>query len=472
MGTMRRAISFGAVAGLLAACGGSSTDQQVAPAPMAKAGGVRIQGAALHAPSEYNDLVQRIYLSFFGRPADFHGLEYWTLAFSNSAMPLSMDAIILAYPENGVARQLVDAFVNSAESQALYTGSNSAYVNALYLNIFNRNSELAGRAFWADLLARHVASRAQVAMAVLNAAQNEDAAVVAKKAEAAAYFTNAMGKGENYIVAYTGGNINEGARELFGLITAHTDMAAFKLQIDAFIEAMVSPGTGAGPGVLITRYSGFNYLQDMDSTPAYSASYIQSSAAAGAGTVTYGEQPQQVAWTRDSTTGAYSYAAPVAASLEVSFASTGSERLAQLPHVSMLCTRPVGSAAIKSTELLIANTAKLVVDPVELANQTLGIYHEDCARSNGAANTLSFAFDAAGNALVTAVRGSTSYTADLVHDILNGQLLIDFTTGQYWTVRAYKFLKADGTYGFVLVQHQGDTKTSLSKGSLGFWTAQ
>jgi hypothetical protein len=455
----------------MAACGGSGTDQQAAPVPLAKAGGAHVQGAALRAPSEYNDLVQRVYLSYLGRPADLHGLEYWTLAFSNNAMPLDIEAIIQAYPENGVARQLVDAFVNSQESQALYTGNNSAYVNALYLNIFNRNSETAGRAFWADLLARHVASRAQVAMAVLNAAQNEDATVVAKKTEAATYFTNALAKGNNYILAYAGDNINEAARELLGRIAADTDMTAFKLQIDAFIEAMVN--TGPGPGVLVTRYSGFNYLQDMDATPAYSANYIQSSTAPGTGTVTYGERPLQVGWTRDNTTGAYTYATPVVSNLQVSFAGSGAETLIQLPQIAMLCTRPTaGSDAVKSTELLIANTAKLVVDPVELSNQTLGIYHEDCVRSNGAANTLSFAFDAAGNAVVTSVRGTTSYTADLVHDILNGQLLIDFTTGQYWTIRAYKFLKADGSYGFVLVQHQGDKKTGLSTGSLGFWTAQ
>lgn len=429
--------------------------------------------APAHAPGEYVDLIQRIYISYFGRPADYLGLQYWAKIFSDKGMPRTMGEVSQSYANNVEVKTVIDAFVLSEESRGLYTGSNAAYVNAVYLNIFNRNSEDAGRQFWAGFIARNELSRAQVVMRILSGAQNDDAVVVAKKVQAAIYFTNALEKGSIYILAYSGDSINEAARQLLAEVTAGTDMLAFQARIDAFLEAMVN--TGPGAGVPTVRYSGFSYLQDMDSSPSYPAKYaMPQGAASTAGVLTYAEAPVTADWTRDAASGTISYGTPITSSMGVSFRGVSIGRTTLLPELTMLCRTLPGAPAgsLKSTDVVVANSAQVVTTAQELANLTLSFYREDCALSSGADNAVSFVFDATGSAVIKSKNGETTYSVELVNKVLNGQLLIDLTTGQYWTFKAYKFLKLDGTYGFAIVQHQGDKMTGLTSGSLGVWTQQ
>jgi hypothetical protein len=387
--------------------------------------------------------------------------------------------VIQAYPNNSDVKQLIDSFVNSPESRGLYTGNNAAYVNAVYLNVFNRNSEAGGLGFWTGFLGRQELSRAQVAMWVLNGAQNADAAVVAKKVEAATYFTNALGKGAAYIIGYSGDNISEAARALLASITATTDMTAFKVEIDAFLESMIG---APGPGVAVVRYSGFNYLQDMEAGPAYSAKYtLAGSGQVGtrvnvpvvgvtSGSVTYGELPVTVNWTFDPVSGAFSYAAPITGNSNLVQPGVVPNGVLKLPQVAMLCSSVSGS--VKSTDVLISNNNVAVVDAHELANQSLTVYREDCATASGAGNTKSFSFDAGGGGVITSQTGTSTYSASAVNQILGGQLLYDAVAKKFWTFKAYKFLTEDGSYSFVIVQHQGDSATSLKSGSLGLWSQQ
>ena len=473
MKAIRHTFSLCAVAALLAACGGSATNEASAPdALLSKSGGRPTGAATLHAPEEYGDLIQRIYISYFGRPADYLGLQYWEKIFSDKGMPLSMDEASLSYPNGGNVRALIDTFVLSEESRGLYTGSDAAYVNAVYLNIFNRNSEDAGRKFWAGFVARNELSRAQVVMRILSGAQNDDAVIVRKKVQAATYFTNALAKGSVYILNYTGDNINEAARQLLAEIAATTDMTAFQARIDAFLEAMIS--TGPGPAIPTVRYSGFSYLQDMDSSPSYPSKYtMPQGLASNAGLLAYGEAPVALDWARDPAGGAISYAAPITSSMSVSFSGVSIGR-ATLPELTMLCRTPAGvpAGSVKSTDVVVTNSAKVVMTAQELANLTLSFYREDCVLSSGANNAVSFVFDASGNAVIKSKNGESTYSSDLVNKVLNGQLLIDLTTGQYWTFKAYKFLKSDGSYGFAIVQHQGDKITALTDGTLGIWAQQ
>lgn len=470
MNPIRQAFSLCAVAALLAACGGASNDGSTG-ATLTKSGGATQHAAASkHAPAEYAPLVQYLYLSYLGRPADYVGLEFWERVFSDNGMPVVIGETISAYQSNGVAKRLVDQFVYSAESIGLYTGVNAAYVNAVYLNIFNRNSEAGGRAFWRSLLDQSVLSRGLAVLTILNAAQGDDATVVAKKNEAAIYFTDGLAKGPSYMAAYAGDSASEGARQLLGRITATTDMAAFKLEIDAFLDSLVNGGPGSG--IQVSRYSGFNYLQDMDAGPSYSAKYTRPPAGLpqGAGSVTYGEVPVTVNWTRSVSTGAFTYDAPVSGSQDLQFDGIGSGPLARLSNITVLCTSVAGSS--KSTDILVANNAQAVVDALELANQTLGVYREDCGVSSGAGNAESFAFDQAGNVVIKLQGGVSTYSASVVNQALDGKMLFDITTKKYWTFKAYKFIKQDGSYAYAIVQHQGDSATGLKSGTLGLWTQQ
>ncbi|MBV7539438.1 DUF4214 domain-containing protein [Duganella sp. sic0402] len=446
---------------LLAACGGSDTTSNT---PKSAAMGARsVQGASA-APEQYTELVQSMYLGFFGRPADAPGLPFWRKNFSNASLPLTTLELSLNYTGNADIRRIVDAFADSTESQDLYTGNNNSFVNAVYLNAFNRNAEAAGREFWAGFIDRKELTRAQVLLRILQGAQNSDAAVLGKKLQAALYFTAALDQ-EQEIVAYDGRSANQGARDLLATITDSTDMAAFQKQIDDFIVAL----GGGAEQLVVKRYAGFHYLQDMSNAPAYPAysSYVSFGVAPpGAnGKTVYGEIPQTVTWTRDPNTRAPVYSAPV-------LSNAGLPAGSVTPEVAMLCTAvatPNGDVT-KSTDVLVARSARQLSNASQLAGQTLSIYRENCA--TGGSNVTRFSFDASGNGSFPSSSGLLTFDAAAVTSVLNGQVLPDLSTGKWLSFTAYSYVRADDSTGYFVVQHLGNRKSGVSDGVLAIWSQE
>src|SRR5450830_911385 len=308
---MKPWIPMASLALLLAACGGSDT---TSTAPQAKTMGLRAAQGAPHTLADYTPVVQRLYLGFFGRPADADGLTFWQQQFSNANLPLTTVELSQNYTTNATIRAIVDAFANSQEAQDLTAGSNAVFVNAVYLNLFGRSAEAAGLDFWTGLINSKVATRAQVLLSIGGVAQGTDATIVANKLEAVTYFTAALDQPQE-AAAYNGNNAILGARLLIATVDGNSDMAAIKRQIDDYIASL----TGPTQQVSIKRYVGYRYLQDMVNTPAYSAYYSYASggvvAPATTGTVSYGTVPSTVSWSRNPTSRELVYAKPVVASV-------------------------------------------------------------------------------------------------------------------------------------------------------------
>ena len=82
------------------------------------------------ATQESLDLVQKIYVAYYGRAADPLGQSYWA------------DVIDAA---NGDAASVINAFGTSAEATAIYGNlSSAAAVNTLYNQLFGRDADVAG----------------------------------------------------------------------------------------------------------------------------------------------------------------------------------------------------------------------------------------------------------------------------------------------------------------------------------------
>lgn len=459
---MKTWIPLASLALLLAACGGSDT---TSTAPQAKTMGLRAAQGAPHALADYTPVIQRLYLGFFGRPADVDGLAFWQQQFSNANLPLTTVELSQNYITNTAIRGIVDAFANSQESQDLIGGSNAAFVNAVYLNIFNRNAEASGLDFWGGLINSKAATRAQVLLAIAGAAQGTDAAVAANKLDAATYFTAALDQPQK-AAAYSGANVILSVRALMAVVGVDTDMTAFKRQIDDFIVSL----TGSSQQESIKRYAGYYYLQDMVNTPAYSAYYSYASGGvappATSGKLIYGMGvPKVGSWSRDLTTRAIVYTAPVVASV-------GLPAAALLPEVTMLCTSVAtpNGATSKSTDLLVAISAVQLTDATQLAGQTLSVYRENCA--TGGSNINSFSFDANGNGSFPSGAGLLSFNAAAVTSILNGQQLPDLSTGKWLTFTAYRYTRPDSSTGYLVVQHMGNSKTGVTDGVLATWTQE
>ena len=133
---------------------------------------------------------QMLYVAYYGRPADPGGLDYWIGQFelSDSADP------VLA------------AFGASAEYQALLgaVGGDGfpPVVTNLYQQMFNRDPDPEGLAFYVGLLERGERTLASIALDVANGAQNEDLTILNNKIIIANEFTERVRRDD---VEYRGG---------------------------------------------------------------------------------------------------------------------------------------------------------------------------------------------------------------------------------------------------------------------------
>lgn len=289
--------------------------------------------------------------------------------------------------------------------------------------------------------------------------------MAANKLAAATYFTDALDLPQE-AAGYTSAVATQGARDLLATIDANTDMSAFKRQIDDYIASL----TGPSEQLSIKRYIGYYYLQDMSNGPAYSAYYSYAGGGvappAASGKVVCGVGvPKIGSWSRDLTTRAIVYTAPVVASI-------GLPAAALLPEVTMLCisvATPNGSVT-KSTDLLVARSAAQLTDATQLAGQTLSVYRENC--TTGGSNITSFSFDANGNGSFPSSAGLLSFNAAAVTSVLNGEQLPDLSTGKWLTFTAYSYTRADNSTGYLIVQHMGNAKTGVTAGVLATWSQE
>ncbi|MBS1187376.1 MAG: hypothetical protein H6R04_1394 [Burkholderiaceae bacterium] len=148
------------------------------------------------AASAYYDQVEKIYIAYYGRAADTTGLAYWAG---------QLDAA------NGNLNAIINAFGNSAESTALYTGSNIDKVTAIYQQLLNRAPDLAGLNFYVAALNAGTMTGASIALDILNGAIGTDATTVANKLAAANAFTAAIDTTAE-VQAYQGANAAAAAR--------------------------------------------------------------------------------------------------------------------------------------------------------------------------------------------------------------------------------------------------------------------
>jgi hypothetical protein len=448
-----------AVALLLTACGGGTTDSAVSRAAPQ---GTRLAQGSQHAPAEYTQLVQSIYIGFFGRPADAPGLAFWSQKFSEQNLPLTALEMITAYASNTQLRATLDAFAASTEFGELYVGNQASFVNALYRNAFNRDVEAAGLLFWAGLLYSKQITPAQAVLHIVSDAQNDDATVVAKKIQAATQFTALLDTARK-VSAYDGARINSSARALLSTMTAQTDMAMFRLELEGFVIAM---SDSSSPYLQESYYAGYNYLQDVSSNaPLYAASYRYASGAVGrpvaSGSLIFGFPGKAIAFSQSN--GDFKYDAPVAA--------TASIGVQLLPEIAMLCQNvsTPASSTLRSTDVLVSRTATQLLDAAALANQTFSFYREDCAM--GDSNLQAMSFDAQGNGTFPSGSGGQTLNAATVTQLLNGQVLTDPATGKLLAFSAYRYVHGNSVR-YVIVQQQGNRQTGVTEGRLAVWSQE
>lgn len=188
------------------------------------------QPYAYPAPSSHYDTVQKIYIGYYQRPADPAGLIYWATTVDTKGLS-----------------QVIDAFANSAESQKLYgtinSGNISTVVNNFYLALFARNAEAAGLAYWVGEFNSGRISAANIMLAFLNGAQNEDLLSVNNKLTAANLFTKTIDPeldGANFQATYAGDGDVIAARNFLSFVTSSSPTVPTQNQANAYIRNNVA----------------------------------------------------------------------------------------------------------------------------------------------------------------------------------------------------------------------------------------
>lgn len=145
----------------------------------------------------YDQQVQELYISIYGRPADVAGLNYWSDRIAAAGGDWTAD--------------LINDFCNSNEFLERYaTLSDEELINSFFNQLFNRPADPVGLEYYVDLLwgtntsglnsDLRQSTRSQLALDMLNGALGEDFTTVANKVEIAEYFTQSLeDNGRTYV---------------------------------------------------------------------------------------------------------------------------------------------------------------------------------------------------------------------------------------------------------------------------------
>lgn len=164
--------------------------------------------------------VQKLYLAYYGRPADPSGLEFWASKLDS---------------QGGALTGIMDSFANSAEASKNFAGkSNQELIQSIYQVLFNRTVTQTdpGLKFYSDSLSKGERTLQSIALDILNGASGSDLTLIQNKTEVAKQFTDALDTAIEQ-GSYSGDTAVLRARTLISKVT--TDLTASK---------MVVPGIG------------------------------------------------------------------------------------------------------------------------------------------------------------------------------------------------------------------------------------
>lgn len=158
--------------------------------------------------SDYFDTIQKLYIGYYQRPADPDGLNWWATELSQAG---------------GNVNAIIEAFATSPESKGLYGTIDSntigSVVESVYMALLNRPAEKEGKAWWvAEFNAGRVTS-AQIVLAMLSGAQNDDLLTINNKLTAANRFTASI-DAEPELCRYSGNDDAQMGRIFLSTVTS------------------------------------------------------------------------------------------------------------------------------------------------------------------------------------------------------------------------------------------------------------
>lgn len=172
------------------------------------------------AVADQFETVQKLYIAFYQRPADFAGRQYWAEQVEAQGL-----------------QSVINAFATSAEATALYGEINNEtigdVIDAIYQAAFGRAADAEGKAWYVAEFEAGNFTAATIALNVVNGAAGVDATTLGNKVDAADLFTAAV---EN--VEYNEADIATARDFLAGVTTTVPTQA----EVDAVVEQVGGEG--------------------------------------------------------------------------------------------------------------------------------------------------------------------------------------------------------------------------------------
>ncbi len=216
---------------LLAGCGGVVEE---VPAPAASTASTVVVAEVDHAY-----IAQQLYMTYLGRAADPSGLAFFAGASRQADLPMNMGDIVGRYATDPALRQVVDSLAGSPEGLALYPEDSTAAVTAMYRNLFNREPDPGGLAFWSGALASGALTRGQVPAALLGGAAFADHVVFRRKLAVASAFTAVLDTPER-AASYHGDGAAVALRQVLAKVTATTLDGEVTVLVDEALAAVTA----------------------------------------------------------------------------------------------------------------------------------------------------------------------------------------------------------------------------------------
>jgi S-layer protein len=208
------------------------------------------------AAQDYVAVVQQLYVSYFGRPADYFGLQNFTAQLEAMKAPKTfaeLNAVVQADKAGTTAvSKLVNSFNTAPESVTLYGTDNSPigiskFLVTVFQNVIGRTPELGpGWDFWFNALSSGGLRRADAAMAITEGALSNttpqgllDKQTVLNKQAVATAFTAALDT-PTKINAYSTTAAVLVATGLLKEVTATTDVAAYQSAVLTAVDTIVA----------------------------------------------------------------------------------------------------------------------------------------------------------------------------------------------------------------------------------------
>lgn len=208
--------------------------------------------------------VQRLYIAYFGRPADPVGLQYWTTQLNTNKETI---------------QSIANNFALSPEYSSTFTGLNaSQIVTAIYQNLFGRLPDREGLFYWAGELTAGTQSIGKIALTIATAARNDaaagtfDATTLTAKIQASQNFTDAVADSVEEINGYSGSAANALARAYVASVVDATTLTAATANLDATVASVTSIGNEV-PGQTYTLTVGVDTLTGTSGNDVFNAAY-------------------------------------------------------------------------------------------------------------------------------------------------------------------------------------------------------